>query len=127
MPERATKPTADDLALLVASGDSVGEAAAKLGVARRTAYNWRARDDFKAAVAEHRRAKNEQAIGKLAHAATKAVETIIELAESSDVPVVRLNAARVILDNLMKLRAEAVEGRLDEIEAKLNAIAQVPA
>ena len=72
------------LAIAVASGSTVRDAAADIGVSERVAYGISPTDEFKKRVAEIRTEVASAAVGRLTSAATQAVDTLIELLEEDN-------------------------------------------
>jgi tetrahydromethanopterin S-methyltransferase subunit G len=110
----------DRLAVELAAGKAVADAADAAGVSERTAY--RRLDDagFRGRVTTLRGDMIGRAVGQLADASTKAVQTLTELLVA-DSATVRLGAARSILELGMRLRdANEIEERLSTLEQKVE-------
>lgn len=105
------------LALALATGRTVEEAALQAGVAQRTAYRRLADPDFRQHVAELRTEMVGRALGKMADAMTEAADTLRELL-TAEADTVKLGASRSILELGTKLR-EGVE-----LEERLTALEQ---
>jgi len=112
-----------DAALIVAlaGGATVRDAARRAHVGERTVYRRLDEPDFRRQVQDARADMVAQAVGKLADAATKAVETLSALLDGESESV-RLGAARAILEIGTKLRdATEFETRLAALEAAAQA------
>ena len=101
------KDKIESLAQALAVGDSVAAWAAGNGVPCRTAYRWAAEEDLKARVRGLRQGLVTDAVGKLAEAATAAVDTLRGLLAEGQPATVRLGAARAILSALIDVQAHA--------------------
>jgi hypothetical protein len=104
------------LALALAAGWTVTEAARAAQISERTAHRRLEDHAFRRLVAEFRRQMVDAAVGKLANTSARAVKTLSNLltAESESV---RLGAARTILELGSKMRAsEELELRISELE-----------
>lgn len=128
----------DRLALRLAMGDSVSEAAEASGVARRTVYRRLEEPAFCEQVRTLRAAMLEATLGVLAGSSQRAARTLDgllgpELAASAPSqnqppapqvpPQVRHAAAKTILETGLKLRAELeLAGRLKLVEEQLKAM-----
>jgi hypothetical protein len=112
----------EHLAMALASGANVKEAAASARVGERTAHRWLKDDaEFRQRVAEAREQIWLRAVGSLADAASEAVETLRELLGSNSA-MARLGAARAILEAGPRLRELVeIESRLLALEARSNA------
>ena len=101
------KDKIESLAKALAVGDSVAAWAEGNDVPRRTAYRWAAEAGLKARVRGLRQGLVTDAVGKLADAATAAVETLRGLLAESQPATVRLGAARAILTALIDVQTHA--------------------
>lgn len=110
----------DALALAVAAGQTLREAAGAVGIGERTAARRWADDSFRHRVTELRGQMVALALGKMADGMTEAAEALRKLLKAESESV-RLGACRAILELTVKLR-EAVdqEERLQALEAQLN-------
>jgi hypothetical protein len=109
---------ADVLALALAAGDSVSEAAQKAGMAERTAY--RRLDDpaFRQRIQTLRGEMIGQALGRMADSMTEAADVLRGLLRA-DAETIRLGAARSLLDLGVKLRDSIELGaRIAELESQ---------
>jgi hypothetical protein len=113
-------PKQEAVALLLAAGKSVAEAASECGAGKRTVMEWLSScPAMRRRVAEVRAELSAQALGKLSAAATKAAETLAELL-ADDSGRTRLGAARAIIDGVLKMREQQdLADRLDAIEQRL--------
>lgn len=109
----------DQLAMALASGASVRDAATAAGISERTAFRRMNELSFRKHVQEIRRVALEEAISKLSAAGSKAVETMLDLMTSEIPPSTRLAAARAVLEFGCRLReTNDFETRLCELEGK---------
>jgi transposase-like protein len=109
------------VALSLASGCTVREAARQAGCGERTIHTWLGDDAFRRRVAEVRTDLFSQAVGNLSRLAGKAAEALGALLEAKNESV-RLQAARAVLEGGMKMH-EALDlaARLAALEARLAA------
>jgi len=101
------KDKIESLAQALAAGESAATWAEAHAVPRRTAYRWAAAADVQARVRGLRQGLVTDAVGKLAEAATTAVETLRGLLAEGQPATVRLGAARAILTALIDVQAHA--------------------
>jgi transposase-like protein len=107
-------------ASLLAVGRSVISVADALSVNQSTVRRWLDQPDFRRLVSVHRSTLMGEALGRLAAAATKAVD-VLEGSLDSDNESNRLKAAMGILDRLATMREQTeLAERLADIEAKLE-------
>ncbi len=107
------------LAMAVAAGQTLRDAAAAVGIGERTATRRWADPVFRRQVAELRAEMVSQALGKMADGMTAAADTLRGLL-TADSEAVKLGAARTILELGNKLRESVeLEQRLQAIEAAL--------
>ena len=97
----------ESLAKALAVGDSAAAWAEGNDVPRRTAYRWAAEAGLKARVRGLRQDPVTDAVGRLAAAATSAVDTLRGLLAESQPATVRLGAARAILTALIDVQTHA--------------------
>jgi hypothetical protein len=113
------KDKIESLAQALAAGDSAARWAEVNDVPRRTAYRWAAEAGVKARVRGLRQDLVTDAVGKLADAATAAVDTLRGLLAENQAATARLGAARAILSALTELQThtELAErlARLEEL------------
>src|SRR5205823_1431361 len=124
--------TADGvLALAIASGSTIADAARLAGVSETTAHRRRKSAAFKIQVEELRRGMVRRTLGILTDAATCAASTLREMLAAGHSPAnedeeptpasVRVQAARALLEAGKNLRAEVeLAERLTEIEIELG-------
>jgi hypothetical protein len=106
------------LAILLAQGQTIKEAAAELRIGERTAYTWLADRRFEAHVSDVRSRMLDAALGRLADSATRAVDTLVDLLENGR-DSVRVRAALGILDTMTRMREHVeFERRLLALEAE---------
>jgi len=110
----------DRLALELAAGRTVAEAAQAAGFSERTAYRRLEDPGFRRHISAIRGEMVSRATGRLADVSAKAVETLSALL-SAESETVRLGAARSILELGTKLReANELERRITELEGAAN-------
>lgn len=107
------------VALLIASGRTIKDAAAEAGAGERTVHTWLEDQAYRAHVSALRGRLLDEAVGRLAGCASEAVATLAELL-GEDQPAVRLRAALGILDQLIRVRQHA---ELDERITNLEKLA----
>lgn len=106
------------LAVLLASGRSIKDAATEIGCGSRTAYRHASRPAVKARVAELRGEITRQAVGTLTVAASQAAVTLTEMLDADFEPSVRLAAAKAILASVGPLsELGELRQRLSELES----------
>ncbi|HWV39248.1 MAG TPA: hypothetical protein VN033_12335 [Vulgatibacter sp.] len=111
------KQTAAAAALLTCRTD--GEAAAAAGVSLRSIARWKQLPAFQAAMAEARRESLRETVGALQLATGDALAKLRALLEHEQ-PYIQLQAAQTLLGAGLKVaRAEELERRLADVEAKL--------
>lgn len=107
------------LAINAASGKSIRDSAQAAGCSERHGYRLAASDEFKRRVSEIRSEMTSQAVGELSATAALAVATVKELLSSDHEPVVRLNAAKAVLNALKPVSELAeIRERLAALEAE---------
>ena len=116
MPSR--KSYDEQLALAIASGLSVDEASAKLGVPRTSAFR-RWRDPaVKQRVTQLRQQMSDQAIGLLTEALCEAVTTLKRLMRDGETDSIKLKAASQLLETgLRAVALTELERRIADLEA----------
>ncbi|WP_405698206.1 hypothetical protein OHA99_26740 [Streptomyces coelicoflavus] len=103
--------------LALAQGHTTGQAAKTAGVSSRTILRWLEDDDFRQEISETRTELLRAAVGRLAAAATLAVDTLMD-ALTTEKGQARVQAAKVILESTMALRESLdLEERIAAIEA----------
>jgi len=115
MPKRRSYD--EQLALAIAAGLSVDEAAAKLGVSRTAAFRrWRD-PSVKQRVVQLRQEMTDRAVGLLAESLCEAVITLKQLMRDSSTDSLRLKAADRLLEIGLKAVALAeLERRIADLE-----------
>jgi len=111
----------DALAAALGSGHAMKEAAKLAGISLRTARRISTDPAFKARVRELRGQAIEQSAGLLADSGAEAV-TVLRALLRSESDTARLNAARTILDNLLRWREQL--DLAERLEALENQFAQ---
>jgi hypothetical protein len=114
------KSQRDQLALAVASGQTIHAWAKANGVSSRTCYGWAKKPGFREQVESHRRQIIDRAIGRMVRRLTKAVDQVAKLAESATSEAVRLSASRSIVHDLLAVREQVeLSERVARIEQYL--------
>ena len=104
---------------ILAAERLVKEAGRVAGCCKRVVYNRLTDPAFKPLVTEFRRAMLDEAVGKLAMVAGRAVE-VLTAALDDERATIRVRAATTLLDALLRVRAHAeLEDRLTEIEKRV--------
>ena len=117
MAHRGRRNADEALALAVASGQTLRDAAAANGIGERTATRRRADAAFRRRVAELRGDMVGRALGKMADGMADAADVLRQLLAAGTPPAVRLGAARSLLERGTKLRESVeLETRLAELE-----------
>jgi hypothetical protein len=117
MAENGRRKGDEALLLALAAGRTVRDAAAAAGIGERTATRRMANPEFRRQVTELRADMVQRALGKLADAATEAVNTLRGLL-AGESESVKLGAARSILE--LKEAVE-LELRITALEQKMSA------
>lgn len=110
------------LALRVALGHRVKDAAHELAIPKATSYNWSRSPSFRSKVGELRAELLSQAVGKASSAATQAIETLSELMQDKEQRAGdRIAAAKAVLTSLQGLsQLGELCDRLDRIERDMG-------
>ncbi len=116
----------ESLALALACGALVSDAAREAGVGVRTAYRRLEQPDFRRRVQELRSGLIDRALGKMADGMVEAAQTLRMLLKA-DRDSVRLQAARSLLELGCRLREHAeLNERVLELEAHLPCLPATP-
>lgn len=108
----------EPLATHVAAGHTIKTASKLVNCAEQTAYNVSADREFRQRVAEIRSEITYQACGRLADAASQAVDTLRELLDAANDPKDRLTAAKAILAALPGMTEFGeLRARIDALES----------
>ena len=119
MAGNGSKKNADALALALAAGDSIADAAAKAGMGDRTAYRRLADPVFRQRIQTLRGEMIGQALGRMAAGMTEGADVLRGLLKAQSESV-RLGACRAMLELSAKLRESVeLEARLDALENRL--------
>lgn len=111
----------DQLALALASGQNVPQAAKSAEISERTAFRRLKEPEFLARVRQARLDMWERAVGQLTDASNLAVETLVALLGESNAPSIRLRAASQILVSGPKLLEQTeLVARIDLLEEVLR-------
>lgn len=109
--------TIDRLAMLVAAGSSVKDAAESIGISKSHAHHLSRTAEFRAKVSELRTEAIAGAVGRLSQAATLAVDTLIQLLGEQNDAKDRLNASKAILAALVPLSEFGeLRARIEKLE-----------
>ena len=107
----------EPVAVHVAAGCTIRDAAAKSNCSERTAYNFSRLQAFRSRVSELRAEMTSRAVGELAAGAALAVQTLVELLQPVHEPQTRLNAAKALLGLLGPLQdAHELRQRITDLE-----------
>ena len=107
----------EPMAISVASGSTVLSASQHAGCSDSHAYRIASTPEFQVRVSAIRSEATSQAVGRLSHAAHKAVAAL-ELLLDSEEPKDRLNAAKAILATLAPLSEFGeLRARIDKLES----------
>jgi hypothetical protein len=107
------------LAMALASGISITDAAEQAGVCRKTVQRYLAKPAFRRLVARYRNELISTALGRMADGMTRAADAIAGLLDEKD-PAIRLRAARAMVTLGQRLRDSVdVTDRIHEIEREL--------
>jgi hypothetical protein len=118
-------PKQDHAATLLASGMSVKNCAETIDAGLRTVYDWLEKDEFRKLVGQYQAAMVDEALGKLADKAAKAVQTLADCLDSQESDSVKVRAALGILDQLVRIRdTTELERRLTELEGRVPNVDQ---
>jgi hypothetical protein len=110
------------LAIAVAEGKSVIKWASDSGVSERTAFRWYAEPELRAEVESIRRRILDEAIGRLAHNATRSVDGIVRLGDEADSESVQLSAHKTVLSQYIAVSKYAgLETRVAKLEEQSSA------
>lgn len=108
----------DALAIRLAAGGGVADAARASGVSERTAYRRLADPDFCATVTRLRAELWESTAAQLVAAGAEAVKALVALLGAATPPAQRLGAARAVIELGVKLReVTELERRIADLEA----------
>jgi hypothetical protein len=106
------------LAVHVAGGMTTKAAAAKLGIAERTAYRWTTERAFRIYVSEVRSQIASEAVGRLTAAVSTVVDTLLELTGQEHEAKTRLDACKLIMGSVGPLSEHCeLRARLEALEA----------
>ena len=121
MPDESAESSDKLLAVLIASGRTIAEAAELARCNPKTVSQLMADPAFRRRVSQLRGEMVATVIGRLTEASTKAVDTLVSLLRSNR-PADRRNAAVSLLETLVRLRGEMeLEERLNALEEAANA------
>ena len=108
----------EPLAVAVAGGCRIADAAEKIGCAESTAYKTTCTPEFRARVAEIRTAAVDQAVGALSELAKTAAVTLSGIMRDTEArDVDRIAAARAVLGSVSQLsELHELRSRVDQLE-----------
>jgi hypothetical protein len=107
------------LALALASGTSIQDAAEQAGISRRTVERCLAKPAFRRLVARLRGEMLATALGRLTDNMTRAADTVAALLDAPE-PHLRLRAARALMGFALKFRESVdVTDRIHDLEREL--------
>jgi hypothetical protein len=107
------------LALALASGTSITDAAEQAGISRKTVQRYLARPAFRRLVARQRAEMLASALGRMTDNMSRAADTVASLLDGAE-PHIRLRAARTLLSLGLRLQdAVDVDERVRELEREL--------
>ncbi len=127
MTHRGRENADEALALALAAGRTLRDAAVEAGIGERTAARRWSDPSFRRRVEELRADMVTRALGKLSDGMAQAGDVLRQLLAPETPPAVRLGACRAMLELGVKLR-ETVdhEQRLQALEARLQAKGDAP-
>ncbi len=121
MAYRGRQNADEALAAALASGQTLRDAAAAVGVGERTATRRWADPVFRRRVSELRGSMVGRALGRMADGMVEAADVLRALLDAGTPPAVRLGAARSLLELGVKLRESVeFEERMVAVEQKLQ-------
>ena len=108
----------DQLVVALLENPTLEKAAAALGISGVTLWRWMQRPEFQAAYREARRRAFSQALGRLQHASSAAVATLLKIMVDPNAPASsRVRAASSVLDHTAKaIEIEDIEARVTQLE-----------
>jgi hypothetical protein len=107
------------VAILLASGRSIRDAAAETSVGERTIHTWLNEPGFRAAISGLRDRLLAETVGRLTQAATRAAAALEGLLDAESESI-RLRAATAILDAMIRAREHGeLAARVGELEQRL--------
>ncbi len=122
MPGPHPKSLFRDLALAVATGETIKSWCQKNGVEPSTACGWQRKVEFQRLVEQYRRRAVDRSIGKMAKNLSKAVTKIVRLIEAGQSESVQLSAAKTLIDKLLHVQNHTeLKRELQQIDERLTA------
>jgi len=118
----STSAKQDTVALLIASGKTVRDAAAEAGAGERTVYTWLSDSQaFRDRVRELRHRMHDEAAGRLAAVAGRSIEVLAELLAPDKPDGLKLAAAKVLLSATPRLvETHDLSEQLQELQRRLD-------
>jgi hypothetical protein len=121
--KRAGRSRSDDvLAVSLAAGKTVADAAKDAGVSEGTVYARLKKPEFEERVKELRRQAVAAAVGRLSATMTKAADVLEKLLDSKDEHVQHKAAVKIIELGTKIIDVEELSERLQELEATVQAM-----
>jgi hypothetical protein len=109
----------DALALAIAAGKSLRDAAAVTGLSERTAYRRLAEESFRQRINDLRAEMMQRSLGKMADAMADAADVLRKLMAEAERESVRLGAARTVLELSVRIRETVdLEVRVKALEER---------
>jgi hypothetical protein len=119
MEQNGTLEKDSTLALALASGVSIADAAAQADVGRTTVYRKLENPNFRRLVAEYRDRLIATALGRIADNLTRGADVLAQMLDSPE-PHIRIRAARALFSLGIKLRDSVdLTMRMREVELEL--------
>ena len=123
MPRKSTVDVDGILIERLARGESQTSAAASAGVGRKTVFLRLQRPEFRKAVEDFRANLLDEAVGKLAAGIGKAIDRLGHLVEHATPQMAaQVTAAKSYIELTVKFRETAIESRMAELQARLEAM-----
>jgi predicted transcriptional regulator len=115
-------PKQNRVIIFLLAGHTQQEAAKLTGVGKSTVTRWLDQTDFSDALMEGQERTRREAEGLLSGALSKAVQALVSVLESDEAsPVVKVNAARAVLDYSLKFKAAGeLEDRIVRLEEQID-------
>ena len=119
MEQNGTPEKDTTLALALASGISIADAAAQADVGRTTVYRKLENPEFRRLVAEYRDRLISTALGRITDNMTRAAEALAQMIDSPE-PHIRIRAIRTLFSFGMRMRDSIdLNTRMREVELEL--------
>jgi len=112
---------AHEAALALVEENTLGEAAARLGINERSLRRWLDRDDFRELHEQVGRAVYQRAVGRMRGLCTKAARTLNAAMDEDGASATQVRAAQITLDFCHRADLSEIERRLTQIERTIAA------